>query len=155
MKKLIFILTLASLTACSGNKQPQAPQTADSTAASADTTAATAGASTAESADTAASEVDATTSATSKANEVLFHGTIVLPPQKQASVSLLMDGVVKSTSLIPGQYVGRGAVLATVVNEEFIALQQTYLDSHAQVEYLKTEYLRQQSLSSQQAASEK
>lgn len=100
-------------------------------------------------------QVDAITSATSKPNQVSFNGTIVLPPQRQATVALTMGGVVKNTSLLPGQQVGRGTVLATLENPEFINLQQTYLDSHAQAEYLQTEYERQKTLSNEQAASQK
>lgn len=40
-------------------------------------------------------------------------------------------------------------------NPEFITLQQTYLDSHAQTEYLRMEYERQKNLSAEQAASQK
>lgn len=100
-------------------------------------------------------QVDAITSATSKPNQVSFNGTIVLPPQRQATVALTMGGVVKNTSLLPGQQVERGTVLATLENPEFINLQQTYLDSHAQAEYLQTEYERQKTLSNEQAASQK
>lgn len=82
-------------------------------------------------------QVDAVTSATSKPNQVSFNGTMVIPPQRMATVSLTMGGVVKSTSLLPGESVGKGTVLATLENPEFITLQQTYLDSHAQAEYPK------------------
>lgn len=100
-------------------------------------------------------EVDAITSATSKPNQVSFNGTIVLSPQRQATVALTMGGIIKHTTLIPGQYVTRGALLATLENPEFISLQQTYLDSHAQTEYLQTEYERQKALSAERVASQK
>ena len=45
--------------------------------------------------------------------------------------------------------------MATLENPDFITLQQTYLDSHAQTEFLEAEYLRQQALSAEQAASQK
>lgn len=66
-----------------------------------------------------------------------------------------MGGVVKNTSLLPGQYVSKNAVIATLENPEFITLQQTYLDSHAQTEYLQAEFERQKNLSAEQAASQK
>ena len=100
-------------------------------------------------------QVDAMTSATSKPNQVSFNGTIVLPPQRQATVALTMGGVVKTTNLLPGQHVQKGTVLATLENPEFINLQQTYLDSYAQAEYLRAEYDRQKNLSAEQAASQK
>ena len=82
-------------------------------------------------------------------------GRIVLPPQRQATIALTMGGVVKNTSLLPGQYVSKNAVIATLENPEFITLQQTYLDSHAQTEYLQAEFERQKNLSAEQAASQK
>ena len=66
-----------------------------------------------------------------------------------------MGGIVRNTSLLPGQYIQKGTLLATLDNPDFINLQQTYLDSHAQAEYLKAEYERQKALSSEQAASQK
>lgn len=100
-------------------------------------------------------QVDAVTSATSKPNQVSFNGTMVIPPQRMATVSLTMGGIIKSTSLLPGEAVRQGAVLATLENPEFIVLQQTYLDSYAQTEYLSAEYQRQKALSAEQAASQK
>lgn len=100
-------------------------------------------------------QVDAITSATSKPNQVSFNGTIVLPPQRQATIALTMGGVVKHTTLLPGQQIAKGTVIATLENPDFINLQQTYLDSHAQAEYLQKEYERQKTLSSEQAASQK
>ena len=61
----------------------------------------------------------------------------------------------KNTSLLPGQYVSKNTVIATLENPEFITLQQTYLDSHAQTEYLQAEFERQKNLSAEQAASQK
>ena len=57
--------------------------------------------------------------------------------------------------MLPGEPVRQGSVLATLENPDFITLQQTYLDSHAQAEFLEAEYLRQQALSVEQAASQK
>ena len=99
--------------------------------------------------------VDAITSATSKPNQVSFNGRIVLPPQRQATIALTMGGIVKKASLLPGQWVTANSVIATLENPEFITLQQTYLDSHAQTEYLLAEYERQKNLSAEQAASQK
>lgn len=94
-------------------------------------------------------------SAATQIDRVSFNGTLVIPPQYFASVTLTMGGTVKSTNLIPGMYVKKGTVLATLENPDFIMLQQTYLDSHAQSEYLETEYIRQQNLAREEAASQK
>lgn len=100
-------------------------------------------------------EADAVTSATAMPNHSSFNGTLVVPPQKHATVTLTMGGTVHTVSLLPGEYVKKGTVLVTLENPDFITLQQTYLDAHAQTEYLETEYHRQERLSSEEAASQK
>lgn len=150
MKKSVYLFSIALvLTACNKSSNTQSAQPA----AAADTTGV-------EMADTTSTaldsmKVDATTSATAKPNEVMFNGTIVLAPQRHATVSVTMGGVVKRTTLLPGQYVGRGQTVAILQNPEFIALQQTYIDSYAQTEYLKKEFDRQKTLSTQQASPQK
>lgn len=142
MKKIFYPILLLALTACKGNQLVADEETAHpATEMPADTTA--------------QPQVDAITSATSKPNQVSFNGRMVLPPQQQATVALTMGGVVRNTSLLPGQYVAKNALLATLENPDFITLQQTYLDCCAQVEYLQVEYERQKSLSAEQAASQK
>ena len=141
MKKITFPLILLVLTACGENKKVQPAEEATAVAVVENVTDSI--------------QVDAITSATSKPNQVSFNGTMVIPPQRMATVSLTMGGVIKSTSLLPGEPVRQGSVLATLENPDFITLQQTYLDSHAQTEFLEAEYLRQQALSAEQAASQK
>lgn len=141
MKKITFPLILLVLTACGENKEVQPEEEATAVAVVENVTDSI--------------QVDAITSATSKPNQVSFNGTMVIPPQRMATVSLTMGGVIKSTSLLPGEPVRQGSVLATLENPDFITLQQTYLDSHAQTEFLEAEYLRQQALSVEQAASQK
>ena len=141
MKKITFPLILLVLTACGENKEVQPAEEATAIAVVENVTDSI--------------QVDAITSATSNPNQVSFNGTMVIPPQRMATVSLTMGGVIKSTSLLPGEPVRQGSVLATLKNPDFITLQQTYLDSHAQAEFLEAEYLRQQALSAEQAASQK
>lgn len=147
MKKIFYPILLLALAACKGNPQTKdnGPSIVSATATISATTADT----------VKQPEVDAITSATSKPNQVSFNGRIVLPPQRQATIALTMGGVVKNTSLLPGQYIVKNALIATLENPEFISLQQTYLDSHAQTEYLLAEYERQKVLSAEQAASQK
>ena len=161
MKKIFYPILLLALTACKGNQQTAGNESSTvsaipSASITPSASAASKAPATADTADTVRQpEVDAITSATSKPNQVSFNGRIVLPPQRQATVALTMGGVVKSTSLIPGQYIAKNSLIATLENPEFIALQQTYLDSHAQTEYLLAEYERQKALSAEQAASQK
>ena len=99
--------------------------------------------------------VDGTTGATAKANPASFNGTLVIPPQNFVSVTLTMGGVVSKLLPLPGTYVRKGTLIGLLENPDFIMLQQTYLDSRAQLEYLEAEYRRQQNLSREEAASQK
>lgn len=145
MKRIFLPVLLFAFIACKGNQPTTNTATASNVVPAESTTDTT----------TAQPQVDAVTAATSKPNQVSFNGRIVLSPQRQATVALTMGGVIKSTSLLPGQYVSKNTVLATLENPDFILLQQTFLDSHAQTEYLQQEYERQKSLSAEQAASQK
>lgn len=146
MKKILLPIA-ALLCACSS--APTAPaSTAPAEAAATDSIAAVP-------AEEPAPEVDAASGATSVPNEPTFNGILVLPPQSRATVTLTMGGSIRSTTLLPGAYVKQGTVLATLENPEFIALQQSYLDSHAQYEFLRTEFLRQQTLAREEASSQK
>ena len=49
--------------------------------------------------------VDAVTSATAMPNHSSFNGTMIVPPQRHATVTLTMGGTVHSTPLLPGDYV--------------------------------------------------
>ena len=98
--------------------------------------------------------IDGTTAATA-INKVSFNGTLIIPPQNFASVTMLMGGIIRSANLLPGSYVKKGTLLATLDNLDFISLQQTFLESQAQTEYLKSEYNRQLVLSKEEVASVK
>ena len=145
MKKIIIPLAALLLTACqSSNKETAQAEQTDSvkTESSADSVKNT-------------THIDGVSGATAKENEVTFHGTISVLPEHVASVSVTMGGVVKSTTLVPGRFVSRGSVVAVLSNPEFVTLQQTYLDAHAQADFLSAEYERQRILSQEQAASQK
>jgi len=74
------------------------------------------------------------------------NGTVSVSPQNLVSVSAIMGGYVKSTSLVQGSPVTQGQVIAVIENPEFIELQQNYLESKSKLEYAETEYNRQKAL---------
>ena len=80
MKKITFPLILLVLTACGENKEVQPAEEATAVAVAENVTDSI--------------QVDAITSATSKPNQVSFNGTMVIPPQRMATVSLTMGGVI-------------------------------------------------------------
>lgn len=146
MKKIVLPL-IALCCACGHTNTPIAPETAQTLADSM--------ISRPVQPQDSSLQADAVSGATAVANQPSFNGTMVLPPESRATVTLTMDGTVRATSLMPGAYVRRGDVLCTLENPSFIDLQQTYLDSHAQTEFLRAEYLRQQTLAREEAASQK
>lgn len=74
------------------------------------------------------------------------NGKLMLPPQNQAQVSLLMGGIVKDILVQEGAMVSKGQILASIENTEFIQLQQDYLQSSSSLIYLKVEFERQREL---------
>ena len=143
-QKIVLLLLLSALSACGGSGNRAEKETVDTR----DTVLVTL-------TDPDTTKTDAVSSATSKPNEILFNGTMIVPPDCQATVTVIMGGTVKNSSLLSGTAVRKGQVLATLENPAFIDLQQSYLDSRAQLEYLEAEYKRQQTLAKEQAASQK
>lgn len=145
MKKIYIASTLGLFLLSCNNPQPASQQEETAPAPATETVA---------QADSV-QQTDAVSSATNVAKSASYNGVITVPPQRQAAVTLTMGGSIHSTNLLPGSYVRQGEVIATLENPEFIQLQQTYLESAAQAEYLEKEYNRQKMLSEQEAASQK
>jgi cobalt-zinc-cadmium efflux system membrane fusion protein len=66
-----------------------------------------------------------------------------------------MGGYVQDINLIPGTYVKKGAVLATVKDPAYVQLQESYLSTKAKMVYLQQDLDRQKSLLTQEAVSKK
>ena len=79
-------------------------------------------------------------------NLIKINGLISAPPQNIATVSTTMGGFIKSTSLMQGSVIKKGQILAMVENPDFIDLQQNYLESKNQLEFVEADYNRQQDL---------
>lgn len=80
-------------------------------------------------------------------NEVISsNGYTKLPPQNQADVSVHASGIVKSIKVEEGQKVQKGQVVATIESPEFAKLKEAYLNAKSNLNYLKSDYERQQTL---------
>lgn len=141
MKNILILIVTLTIVACGNKKTEPATENAIQTVV--------------ETAETGNAETDAITSATHVSNSPTFNGMLIIPPQYHATVTLFMDGVVKNTSLLSGEFVRKGELLATLENPEYIALQQSYIESHAQEEFLEIEFRRQQELANNEIASQK
>jgi cobalt-zinc-cadmium efflux system membrane fusion protein len=82
-------------------------------------------------------------------------GTTEVPPQSIVSVSIALGGYVKKISLLPGEHVAKGSVMAIVEDQQYIQLQQDYLTAKSKLEYYEAEYSRQRQLNETKAASDK
>jgi cobalt-zinc-cadmium efflux system membrane fusion protein len=66
-----------------------------------------------------------------------------------------MGGVVKSTQLLQGMKVKKGDLLVTLENQDYIQLQQDYLDQKSKLEFLESEYTRQLALARENVNAQK
>ncbi len=87
--------------------------------------------------------------------ELKVNGIIDVPPHSRVSINLPYGGFLKDTKMLPGTMVKKGQLLAIIENPEFIQFQQDYLESLAQQEYLKAEYVRQKELFREEVSSER
>ncbi|MDB4293511.1 efflux RND transporter periplasmic adaptor subunit [Maribacter sp.] len=83
------------------------------------------------------------------------NGMIDVPPENRAVVSAIMGGYIQRTPLLIGDVVKKGQLLVTIENPEFVALQQDYMEVKQQLEYLQSEYERQQTLREENITSQK
>jgi membrane fusion protein, heavy metal efflux system len=74
------------------------------------------------------------------------NGTVSVAPQNLATVCMPMGGFIKSTNLMPGNTVKKGQILAVIENQEFIDMQQNYLETKNKLEYAQAEYMRHKEL---------
>ncbi len=74
------------------------------------------------------------------------NGQLELPPQKMASVSTLIGGRVQSVSVIEGDKVRKGQVIARLSNPEFITMQRDYLSAKSNISFLENDYQRKKEL---------
>jgi len=88
-------------------------------------------------------------------NTLKVNGQLEVPPQNQASISALFGGRVKSVSVIEGDYVKKGHILARLENPEFIALQQKYLSLKGNLSFLENDYNRKKTLAADGITSKK
>jgi RND family efflux transporter MFP subunit len=70
------------------------------------------------------------------------NGIVAVAPQNLATVCMPLGGFVKNTNLMPGNAVSKGQTLAILENQEFVDIQQNYLEAKNKFEYAEAEYKR-------------
>lgn len=89
------------------------------------------------------------------ADRIQTTGMMDVPPEYKATVSFYFGGTVKDIHLLVGQSVKAGQTLFTLVNPEFVQVQQDFLSAKSSMRYLKAEYERQKKLLSENVSSKK
>lgn len=69
-------------------------------------------------------------------------GIVSVAPQNLATVCMPMGGFVKSTTLMPGNRVNKGQTLAILENQEFVDIQQNFLEAKSKYEFAEAEFQR-------------
>lgn len=89
------------------------------------------------------------------ASIIKVNGKIDVPPQNMVSVSMPLGGYLKTTKLLPGMHIGKGEVIATMEDLQYIQLQQEYLTAKSKLVFAEAEYNRQKELNQSKATSDK
>jgi membrane fusion protein, heavy metal efflux system len=91
----------------------------------------------------------------SLAGNLKVNGMVTVSPQNLASICIPLGGFIKSTSLMPGNTVSKGQTLAYIENQEFVDIQQSYLEARNKLDYAEAEYKRHSELYKEDVYSEK
>jgi membrane fusion protein, heavy metal efflux system len=75
-------------------------------------------------------------------SELKVNGIISVAPQNLATVCMPLGGFIKNTTLLPGNQVMKGQVLAVVDNQEFVDVQQAYLEAKNKLTFAEADFKR-------------
>ena len=88
-------------------------------------------------------------------NTLKVNGIISVPPQNNATVCMPLGGFVESANLLPGNAVKKGQTLAVIENQDFVDIQQNYLEAKNRLVFAEAEYKRHTDLYKEDVYSEK
>jgi membrane fusion protein, heavy metal efflux system len=83
------------------------------------------------------------------------NGIVSASPQNLATICAPMSGFVKSTALMPGNPVKKGQVIVVIENQEFVDIQQDYLEAKNKLGFAEAEFKRHTELFKEDVYSEK
>jgi len=90
----------------------------------------------------------------SVSNTLKVNGIISVAPQNQATVCMPLGGFIKSTTLLPGNAVKKGQTLAVIENQEFVDIQQNFLEAKNKLVFAEAEFTRHTNLYKEDVYSE-
>jgi len=82
-------------------------------------------------------------------------GTVGVSPENLATVCMPFGGFIKSANLMPGNAVIKGQTLAILENQEFVDIQQNYLEAKSKLEFTEADYKRHAELYKEDVYSQK
>lgn len=91
----------------------------------------------------------------SLSGELKVSGIVTVAPQNLATVCMPLGGFVKTVCFMPGNAVSKGQTLAILENQEFVDIQQNYLEAKNKLEYAEAEYIRHTELYKEDVYSQK
>lgn len=87
--------------------------------------------------------------------EITVQGMVRIPVEGMQEIAAYYGGYVQGLKLIEGEPVRKGQVLFYLENPDFIKLQQDYLETKSMLDFLKSEFDRQQILAKEQISAQK
>jgi cobalt-zinc-cadmium efflux system membrane fusion protein len=88
-------------------------------------------------------------------SEISVQGTVQVPVEGMQEISAYFGGYVSELKLMDGQAVRKGETLFYLESPELIRLQQDYLETSSQLDYLQAEFERQKTLFGEQISAQK
>lgn len=86
---------------------------------------------------------------------IKLNGHIQVPPQNLISVGMPLGGFLSHSKLMPGMRVSKGERIATMEDQQYIHLQQEFLNTKLKLKYAESEFKRQKDLNQSKATSDK
>lgn len=83
------------------------------------------------------------------------NGKVSVAPQNLATVCMPLGGFIKNTSLLPGNAVNKGQILAVIDNQDFVDIQQSYLEAKNKLTFAEADFKRHLDLYKEDVYSEK
>jgi cobalt-zinc-cadmium efflux system membrane fusion protein len=90
----------------------------------------------------------------SVSNTLKVNGIISVAPQNLATVCMPFGGFIKSTTLVPGNAIRKGQTLATIENQDFVDIQQNFLEAKNKLVFAEAEFNRHTNLYKEDVYSE-
>jgi RND family efflux transporter MFP subunit len=87
-------------------------------------------------------------------NVIKVNGVVSVAPKNLATVCMPLGGFIKNTTLLPGNTVNFGQTLAVIENQDFVDIQQNYLEAKNKLIFAEADFKRHTDLFKEDVYSE-